>query len=246
MAKQQNEYRTAMEFLKDEVVVEKKKSKRKNEKSKIDKKEKNEKEKKNPIDKTSLQSQPPVACLNDIGYFPSREQMIYRIVLWAGACRGSSQEAHVVKEIMELADILRAELWIEQVWQERGGFLSTGDVLIGIFPDEEIKKFDMNNSTSLVCSSTPKQSTSDQLMLCRFVGAKRNGLLVEIGVHCEPIFLTWKQAIPLTDKWRDFIKSGTPQHVMQLVSSDTVVVQEYTWDRVRNVADGEGQTRTKE
>ena len=61
-------------------------------------------------------------------------------------------------------------------------------------------------------------------MLCRFVGGKRNGLLVEVGVHSEPIFLTWKQVVPIPDSWKELVKMGGGEDLEKLVSEETTVM----------------------
>jgi len=177
----------------------------------------------------------PVACLNyQIGYFPSREQMVQRMVLWSKMVKGPDKVGLVEREVKELAEILRAELWLEQVWQERGGTLFIGDILIGIFPDEEFPNFEgfAGGEESHPQFAHATNTSTESMMFCRFVGAKRNGLMVEIAVHGavhgEPIFLTWKQAIPLPDKWREKIKCGSVDDIVQLVSPDTQVLSPST------------------
>uniref|UniRef100_A0A7S4NS00 Uncharacterized protein n=1 Tax=Paramoeba aestuarina TaxID=180227 RepID=A0A7S4NS00_9EUKA len=198
----------------------------------------------------------PVACLNlKVGYFPSREQMVQRMVLWSKMADSANGPALLSTEIEELAAILKAELWLEQVWLDRGNTLFFGDILIGIFPEKEINMFG-GFSTPTVSSSSSSSSTSssfssgsstpspsdssstdptsttrsflcgasEEPMLCRFVGAKRNGLLVEVGVHSEPVFLTWKQVVPMPEKWQEFVKNGGAEDLKRLVSAQTAVI----------------------
>ena len=188
-------------------------------------------EKKDPaLVKDAPASPPPIACLNScIGYFPSREQIVQRMVLWSQQTATSSACVGVREEVKELAEILRAELWLESMWQERGGLLAVGDVIIGLFAERPVCtfSFQLGNDESDGRGHPPSPSDSNQLILCRFIGPKRNGLLVEVGVHSDPYFLTWKQAIPLPDRMAECVRSGHPEDVRQVVAADVAVVNEY-------------------
>ena len=211
-----------------------------------------------PEVKTIAGPSPPVSCLNsEIGYFPSRLQIITRMVEWNCILKREEDDkgkeksdshikekdrkgtsVHVSKqdkssntvchEVFELANILRAELWLEQVWQESGSNLNIGDILIGIFPQQpytsdaiyRLQRRRRNDDHQF-------DATSDELLLCTFVGARRNGILVQTGLKYNPIFLTWKQAVPLPEKWKELVNDGSLRGGVQLVRHEEKVMGLY-------------------
>ena len=191
----------------------------------------------------------PITCLNtNMGAFPDRVQMIQRFVLWGRMLEEDFERNDVAEEMEKLEKILAAELWLEQVWQEGGGLLIPGEILIGIIPETEIqrviestKKYSLPDGVGeetwgegddIPYGDSPALTRMQQvgkqvgkssypLMFCRYVGTRRHGLLVEIGGICgEPIFLTWQQAVPLPDSWKKLVRNGEPKDVEELVAEE--------------------------
>ena len=193
----------------------------------------------------------PVTCLNtNMGAFPDRIQLIQRFVLWGRKLEEDGERVDIAEELEKLEKILAAEVWLEQVWQEGGGLLIPGELLIGIIPVTEIQRVFME--TTKYCGNhdgggeemggggeekeeglgvspalnrmqvVAQKGSSHPLMFCRFVGAKRHGLLVEIGGQGEPIFLTWQQAVPLPEGWKKVVKKGEMGNVRTLIADEKV------------------------